>query len=122
MPGASAGERGARVGVVDGVPISAARGVPARVERGVDVARAADSDVLGQPGVEAGFEHRRFMSRDGVERGNLAASVHAGVCAPGKGSARTLARQLLDGRFQRVLDARVALLELGAMVGGPVVF
>jgi len=52
----------------------------------------------------------------------LAAGVNAGIRAPGKGSARALSRELLDRGFQRGLNGSVALLELGAMIGGPVVF
>ena len=96
--------------------------MPSRVEAGVDFARPADGDVFSEPSVEAGLEHGGLQSRCGIEGGHLAVGVNTGVRAPGKGGARALSGQLLDGGFQRLLDAGVALLQLGAMVGGPVVF
>ena len=90
VPGVRACERRAQAGVVDGVPIRAGGGVASRVEGAVDFARAADSDVLGEPGVEPSLEHGGLKRRCGVEGGHLAVGVNAGVCAAGKGGARAL--------------------------------
>ncbi len=117
VPGAMTPERRRDRRVVDEVSIRSARRVPPRVERLVDLRRAANGDGLRQPGVEPAHEYLGFETRCRRERRHLAQRVHAGVGAPGKGDAHAFAREVAQGSFELALDGGRVLLELGAGEG-----
>ena len=107
---------------MEGVAVETVEGVAARVELGWDVCDRANADVKREERVRTARERIEREATAGVEGGDLPLRMYSGIGSAGQRDPDGLAGQVAEGLFERALHRRRVGLQLGAGVGGALIF
>jgi len=93
-----------------------------RVELRRDFCDCTYADIEWEQGIHTAYEGIERQGAVRVEGSNLAPGVHAGISASGQRHPNRFACKSVESPFECALNGRCVGLQLGARVGGSLVF